>query len=256
LLQARQISAVGISEASAGFLFRRNKPAMSVLMACNSGRGNALIDGKLKVFLPGMAYLMPPEVRHGYEATGRRSWRVCWVCFVQPVDQAPIISFDRPKLVHADALPLEEAIYGLFRESLGQASFSVQKLHLELIQEHAMRIVRDSRPHDRLGQLWSSVESDLARGWTLEELARKGGMSVELLRVLSHQSTGRSPMRQVACLRMQSAAIALASSRIKISAIAGEVGYSDPFAFSVAFKRHFGTAPGAYRLQKLSASIH
>jgi len=32
-----------------------------------------------------------------------------------------------------------------------------------------------------------------------------------------------------------------------VSAVAREVGYSSPFTFSTAFKRHHGASPRAYR---------
>ncbi|WP_326554881.1 helix-turn-helix domain-containing protein [Micromonospora sp. NBC_01813] len=35
--------------------------------------------------------------------------------------------------------------------------------------------------------------------------------------------------------------------------IAAEVGYRSEFAFASSFKRHFGTAPGAYRRGRNSA---
>ncbi len=63
-------------------------------------------------------------------------------------------------------------------------------------------------------------------------------------------------MRQVAFLRLQRAAGALATTRDKMATIAEAVGYQDAFAFSVAFKRHFGVAPSVYRQREGSASIH
>ncbi len=256
LLRGHRISAVGISEALPDFRFVRNKPEMSVVMACGAGRGLALVEGESRNFQRGMAYLMPPRVRHGYEAAGRAAWRVCWVCYVQPVDQTPVISAEEPRLVRADTVPLEAAIRGLYRETMGPGAAGIQKLYVELVHEHSLRIARHAHAPDRLWKLWTRVEANLARGWTLEGLAREGGMSVELLRMLSHQSNGRSPMKHLTFLRMQSAAVTLASTGMKVSAVAETVGYGDPFAFSVAFKRHVGMAPGAYRARKRSVSIH
>ncbi len=256
LLRIHGITSVGISEALSGFRFVRPNPDMSVLMASVKGRGKAYIDGKYKNFSTGMAYLMPPHVLHGYEAMGRALWRICWVCYNQPKEQAPMISSGKPVLVRATGEPLEEAIRGLHRETIRLASAPIQKLYVELIHEHSLRIARNLHTGDRLWKLWAFVESDLARSWALEELAREGGMSIELLRVLSKQSTGRSPMKQLAFLRMQHAASALASTNAKIRTIAQESGYNDAFAFSVAFKRHIGMSPGAYRSRKRSVSIH
>lgn len=256
LLRIHDIGSVGISEASRGFRFVRSRPAMSVLLAAIKGRGKAYVDGKYKNFPPGMAYLMPRGVLHGYEAAGGGVWRICWVCYNQPKEQAPILSAATPRLVRAIAAPLEEAIRGLHRETIKHSGAPIQKLYVDLIHEHSLRITRNPRMDDRLWKLWMVAESNLARHWTLEELAHEGGMSIELLRLLSKQSTGRSPMKQLAFLRMQQAASELASTNVKISVLAEQTGYNDAFAFSVAFKRHIGVSPGAYRAGRKSVSIH
>jgi AraC-like DNA-binding protein len=256
LLRMHGIDSVGLSEASRGFRFVREKPETSVLMASITGHGRAYTDGKFKQFLPGMAYLMPPGVLHGYEAAGRGIWRICWVCHKWPKERAPVISSEQPRLVCASAEALEEAIRGLHRETISHAMAPIQKLYVELIHEHSLRIAQSLRMDDRLWKLWTLAENDLAHGWTLKELAQKSGMSIESLRLLSRQATGRSPMKQLTYLRMQQAASELASTNKKISAIAQEVGYSDAFAFSVTFKRQIGVSPGAYRTRRRNVSIH
>ena len=256
LLRIHGLGMVGISDALPGFRFVRSSPVMCVLMAATKGRGSAFIEGEYMPFKAEMAYLMPPRVLHAYGATGRGVWRVCWVCYDEAAVQMPISQGNKPKLVRAHAEPLEEAIRGLYREVNGNGEPPVQKLYVELIHEHAMRIAADLRSDERLLRLWAAVEGDLAHHWTLSELAHRAGMSIELLRIHNENSTGRSPMKEVAFLRMQQAAIDLASTSTKINVIAEEVGYSDPFAFSVAFKRNIGLTPKAYRSRKKSASIH
>ena len=256
LLEVHHINMVGISEALPGFNFVRTSPGMSVLMASTKGRGCAYLDGKYTDFTSGMAYLMPAHVLHAYAATGRGRWRVCWVCYIDPAAQLSIISGDLPALVRAHGEPLDEAINGLYRETINDAQPSVQRLYIELIHEYSLRIAKDLQEDSRLIELWRMIEGDLARHWTLDELAHRAGMSVELLRVLCEKSTGRSPMKEVTYLRMQRAAIALSSTQDKIATIADEVGYSDPFAFSVAFKRSMGMTPRSFRLRKRKASIH
>ena len=256
LLQIHGIGMVGISEALPGLRFTSSRPDWYGLMAARKGQGQAFIDGEYMPFTADMAYIMPPRELHAYAATGRGVWRVCWVCYDVAAVQMPISQGNKPKLVRAHAEPLEEAIRGLYREVNGNGEPPVQRLYVELIHEHAMRIAADLRSDERLLRLWAVVEGDLAHPWTLSELARKAGMSIELLRIHNNNSTGRSPMKQVAYLRMQRAALELASTPTKINVIAEDVGYRDPFAFSVAFKRNIGLTPKAFRTRKKSASIH
>jgi AraC-like DNA-binding protein len=47
--------------------------------------------------------------------------------------------------------------------------------------------------------------------------------------------------------RMTTAARLLRDTGLPLPRIARQVGYGSPFAFSHAFKRHFGITPGRYR---------
>jgi len=51
--------------------------------------------------------------------------------------------------------------------------------------------------------------------------------------------------------RMTRAARLLRESDAPLSAIARQVGYESPFAFSHAFKRLFGQSPNQYRLAEV-----
>jgi AraC-like DNA-binding protein len=54
-------------------------------------------------------------------------------------------------------------------------------------------------------------------------------------------------MKQVAMLRMRHAAVLLAHDAYSVEAVAGRVGYDNPYAFSTAFKRYMGVPPSRYR---------
>ena len=54
---------------------------------------------------------------------------------------------------------------------------------------------------------------------------------------------GASPMKHLTALRMRRADAMLRTGAYEVQAVAGLVGYSDAFAFSTAFRRHFGISP-------------
>jgi AraC-like DNA-binding protein len=58
---------------------------------------------------------------------------------------------------------------------------------------------------------------------------------------------GQPPMQYLAQWRMQVAANLLSQSGAKVAAIAAQVGYDSEAAFSRAFKKATGVAPGAWR---------
>lgn len=83
--------------------------------------------------------------------------------------------------------------------------------------------------------------------WTLTELARASSSSRTILAKRFTQLVGQPPMRYLTQWRMQVAANLLVKSGAKVAAIAGKVGYDSEAAFSRAFKKATGIAPGVWR---------
>lgn len=83
--------------------------------------------------------------------------------------------------------------------------------------------------------------------WTLAELARASTSSRTILAKRFTELVGEPPMQYLTRWRMQVAASLLLQSGVKVAAIAAQVGYDSEAAFSRAFKKATGAAPGAWR---------
>jgi AraC-like DNA-binding protein len=83
--------------------------------------------------------------------------------------------------------------------------------------------------------------------WSLERLASDAGMSRSTLHERFVQYLGQPPMQYLTRWRMQLAAGLLRGSRAKVVEVALRVGYESEAAFSRAFKRAVGVAPGEWR---------
>jgi transcriptional regulator GlxA family with amidase domain len=144
--------------------------------------------------------------------------------------------------------PLAAVIGGLYDEAMnGAADPVILEEWASLLDAQARRIAQPSGMDTRLRRLWGSVAADPAGPWTVDALAENASMSGEQLRRLCWRDLRRSPMRQVAFIRMRHAASLLASDFYTIEAVAHKVGYENPFAFSTAFKRVMGASPSGYR---------
>jgi AraC family transcriptional regulator, alkane utilization regulator len=87
-----------------------------------------------------------------------------------------------------------------------------------------------------------------AEPWTIDLLAQRVATSRSVLADRFAQVLGVSPMRYVAQWRMQLAANLLRDEpHLGLAAIAERVGYESEAAFSRAFKRHLGVAPGSWQ---------
>ncbi|MCO8276161.1 AraC family transcriptional regulator [Actinoplanes sp. TRM 88003] len=85
------------------------------------------------------------------------------------------------------------------------------------------------------------------RPWTVEQLSSVAGMSRTTFHRRFTAVTGTPPMTYLVDRRMSLGAQLLRQSPAPLAAIARQVGYSTEFAFSAAFRRAYGMAPGRFR---------
>ncbi len=111
-----------------------------------------------------------------------------------------------------------------------------------------------SPPHPAVAAAMRLIDADLARDWSLTEIARRLRIDrTHLIRVF-RQRTGLTPMLWLARRRGERAAVALLTSPAAIGAIGRGVGWSDPNYFARRFRALFGLSPRAYR-QSLACQL-
>ena len=98
-----------------------------------------------------------------------------------------------------------------------------------------------------VGRVLALLHARPGHPWTLDELARDVASSRSNVARRFALLVGQPPMQYLAQWRMQVAANLLSQSGAKIAAIGAEVGYDSEAAFSRAFKKATGVAPGAWR---------
>lgn len=249
LLAQHHISHVGIMDAEPPFEVIRTDQSGTFMLACISGEGEVMADGDWKRIRAGQACLLPPFTMNAMRCVKGKPWRFVWVRYRESRETAPIISALSPVTGALDPRSLKSAVEGLHAEASGENAASALHHWSELVHHYVIRFAQPHQPDNRLWRLWQRVETNLAKPWTLGELASIACVSEEHLRRLCRKELGRSPMQHLIFLRLQRARHLLSVTDDKVEVIANAVGFESSFSFSNTFKKWIGWRPSEYRVR-------
>lgn len=140
---------------------------------------------------------------------------------------------------------LQHFLEAMLVEALRWPSFSHESLPPGLIAG-----LRDAP----ISRALRAMHSDVRHGWTVAELAKRAGMSRSAFASRFVATIGCAPMEYLSRWRMSLAQDALSRGGKSLDHLADEIGYESASAFSTAFRRRLGYAPGAFA--KIAKRIH
>lgn len=98
----------------------------------------------------------------------------------------------------------------------------------------------------RLAPAMRQMHGQLARPWTVAQLAKTAALSRSAFFERFTRTVGLPPMEYLLGWRMAVARNLLRRHELGLAEVAGRVGYGSASAFSAAFSRHVGQAPSRY----------
>ena len=101
-----------------------------------------------------------------------------------------------------------------------------------------------------VGRALSLMHAQPAYAWTVDELAKKVGLSRSALAQRFSELIGQPPMQYLARWRLQIASQELLHGNKSLAIVAEHVGYESEAAFNRAFKREFGLPPAGWRKRR------
>jgi AraC-like DNA-binding protein len=111
-------------------------------------------------------------------------------------------------------------------------------------QGGALRALASRDEHlSRIARVLKHVHAEYAKSLSVEELARKAGMSVAAFHHYFKLVTASSPLQYLKRIRLDQARRLMAHDGHNASTAARAVGYESPSQFSREFKRLFGVTP-------------
>ena len=245
-LAVRQIAHVAVIDAAAPYTIVRTHLSGAFMQVCLGGEGRTLLDGRWYPHRSGSVSFAPAHVLHAFHCVPGKRWQLAWVRFM-PGSPRSVDGAMAPVMVDFEGGVLAHAILGLAGEMEGAADPGTCAVWVDVIERYIGRILEPLQREPRLVAVWNAVQGELARDWTLADMARLANTSEEHLRRLCQKNLGRSPGKQLATLRIAHAAHLLATTTDKVESIAQAVGYLNAFAFSNTFKRLTGFRPSDYR---------
>lgn len=145
---------------------------------------------------------------------------------------------------------LRHATSGTVRPDLEPVREALLTLALALLRR---ALTGDFAPWDRRSELVERaaefVRGHIGENLTLAAVAREMNVSPNYLTSLFREGVGVSLGRFILEERMGRAQRLLDAPEARVKEVALELGFSDPYAFSRAFKRHTGLAPSQWQVR-------
>lgn len=138
-----------------------------------------------------------------------------------------------PLMEPAYLTPLVEAMF---------ARFACHFLELDLPSGY-----KEALPPRTLRAIIGEIEATFGGRLTVEELAKKAGLSRSHFSRAFHAATGESPQDFIISRRLCHARDMLVDTQRPIAEIAVETGFASHAHFSTAFKKRLGVSPARYR---------
>ena len=143
---------------------------------------------------------------------------------------------------HASQRPGRDTILQHLLEAMLVEALRWPCLSTQLVPPGLIAGLRDAA----ISRTLRAIHSDVGHGWTVAELSRCVGMSRSAFAARFVATVGCAPMEYLARWRMSLAQDALSRGGKSLDDLAVEIGFQSASAFSTAFRRRLGCAPGAF----------
>lgn len=197
------------------------------------------------------------EVRHGTRG-GRPDVRLLGGYFEFDSPDAALLVSLLPALVHVRGVERLTTLVRLVGEESLAARSGRELVLTRLVEILLIEALRasagDGSPPGlvrgladaRLAPALRRMHAELARPWTVPQLARAAGLSRSSFFERFSRTVGVPPMEYLLAWRMAVARSLLRRQDLSIAEVAERVGYGSASTFSTAFSRHVGQPPRRY----------
>jgi AraC family transcriptional regulator of arabinose operon len=209
---------------------------------------------------PGDLVLLRPGTRHDYGiARGSPVWELLWTHFYPRTEWSELLRWHQKATgLFWLSLPKDEAaertvqrlkeVHRLATSDLPKKDFFAMNA-LEEVLLHCTSFIPEDDPHPepRVRAVTEMIQEHFKQKISLDDLAKRCGLSVSRMSQVFRRHTGLTPVQYLEEQRMSRAKQLLTRTSLSVSAIATEVGFDNPFYFTLRFKRFAGLPPSQWR---------
>lgn len=232
-----------------------------LLVLTVSGHGRYSHAGGELITQAGDLTLVKPGTLHDYgTAAGHRHWEPLWAHFLPRAHWLGWLTWPEaaPGIFHLSLRDheLEARIARRFRDVIrlnaGPGRLR-EALALNALEEVLLWCAEASPHADQAGldarvrRALDLIHEQFAQPLTVAALARHSGLSPSRFAHHFRRQTGDTPQRYLELRRLGRARELLEFTQAPVGEIARQVGYDNPFYFTLRFKRHTGASPRAWR---------
>jgi AraC-like DNA-binding protein len=206
---------------------------------------------------PRLAPAPTGEVRHGTRG-GRPDVRLLGGYFVLDSPDAGLMVSLLPAVVHVRGVERLSVLVRLVGDESSAQRSGRELVLSRLVEILLIEALRSSSGDDappglvrgladaRLAPAIRTLHGQLARSWTVAQLAKTAGLSRSAFFERFTRTVGLPPMEYLLAWRMAVARDLLRRHDLGIAEVAERVGYGSASTFSTAFSRHVGQPPSRY----------
>jgi AraC-like DNA-binding protein len=213
--------------------------------------------GKFEQLDPKVWSTLTGPVRHGLRR-GRPDVRLLGGWFVFDSSDSTLLVSLLPSLVHLRGIERLSVLVRLVSEETSEWRSGRDLVLMRLVEVLLIEALRSTPGGDappglllgladaRLAPAIRQMHGQLARSWTVVQLARAAALSRSAFFERFTRTIGVPPMEYLLVWRMAVAKDLLLRSDLAIGEVAERIGYGAASTFSTAFSRHVGVPPSRY----------
>lgn len=250
----------GYEPCPSGYTFGPYMRKSFVLHLVVRGNGILMKDGKTYQVLPGQIFAIYPEEITTYQASKEDPWNYYWIGFsgyqAEQILERMGFSKEYPVVSVADVKKLIECVENILSmtadslgDEIGRTGEMLRFFHTVIKGKKMEMSSSKAGGAEYAEYALRYISNNFDKNIKIAELAEQIGVNRSYLTKIFTNIYKMSPQTFLTRLRLEHATDLLIHSKLNVTEIGLQCGYSDIFAFSRMFSRHIGCSPMEYRNQ-------